>query len=129
MCFLNTAVVLCIQSLDCIAEIMAYRRWSILGAIAYFKAIVPDALVNKVLECMAENLDGYKGLDMSAQGDCDSSYIVLRKGLGPGPALYERNSGKVPNDLINQIRRLQNIVVLCHLNGQEWAEVSSMEQI
>lgn len=90
-----------------------------LGAIAYFTAIVPDALANKVPEGMAEDLDGYKGLGMSGQGDCDSPYIVLCKGLGPGPALYEKNSGKVPNDPINQIRRLQNIVVLCHLNDQE----------
>lgn len=119
MCFLKQTIVLCIQSLDCNTEIMAYRRWMILGAIAYFKAIIPDALANKVLECMAEDLYGYKGLDMSAQGDCNSSYIVLRKGLGPGPALYERNSGLVPNDLVNQIRRLQNIVILCHLNDQE----------
>lgn len=47
---------------------MAYRMWTILDAIAYFKAVIPDALANQVLECMTDDLDGNKGLDMSVQG-------------------------------------------------------------
>lgn len=53
----------------------AYGLPKVNGAIAYFKAIDPDALVNQVLECMEEEFDGYNGLDTCAQGNCGSSFI------------------------------------------------------